>query len=128
MSQTTPHTMQAVALDRFGGLETLTLRTLPVPAVEPDHLLVRVESAGVGAWDVFERQGLFAEMYGGVPQFPYVLGSEGAGTVVAVGEHVRRFQVGDRVYGLITMRNPKGGFYAEYAAVPAEHAWPTPAR
>jgi len=120
--------MQAVALDRFGGLETLTLRTLPVPEVKPDHVLVRVESAGVGAWDVFEREGLFAAMYGGEPTFPYVLGSEGAGTIVAVGEKVSRFQEGDQVYGLITTRNPKGGFYAEYAAVHAEHAWPLPGK
>src|SRR2546427_7916183 len=79
MRQTTQHTIQAVALDHFGGLETLTLRTLPVPEVKPDHVLVRVESAGVGAWDVFEREGLFAAMYGGESTFPYVLGSEGAG-------------------------------------------------
>jgi len=122
------NTMQAVAIDRFGGLETLILRTLPVPPVGPDQVLVRVESAGVGAWDVFEREGMFAEMYGGEPQFPYVLGSEGAGRVVAVGEKVSRFQQGDRVYGLITMRTPKGGFYAEYAAVNAEQAWPIPGR
>jgi NADPH2:quinone reductase len=126
MRQITQNTMQAVALDRFGGLETLTLCTLPVPEVGPDQVLVQVESAGVGPWDVFEREGMFAAMYGGEPTFPYVLGSEGAGTVVAVGEKVSRFQEGDQVYGLITMRNPKGGFYAEYAAVHAEHAWPLP--
>lgn len=126
MTQTTRNTMHAVAMDRFGGLETLTLRTLPVPEVGPDQVLVRVESAGMGAWDVFEREGMFAETYGGEPKFPYVLGSEGAGIVAAVGEQVSRFQEGDRVYGLITLRNPKGGFYAEYAAVNAEQAWPIP--
>jgi NADPH:quinone reductase-like Zn-dependent oxidoreductase len=126
MTQTTQNTMQAAAIDRFGGLETIALQTLPVPEVGSDEILVRVESAGVGAWDAFEREGMFAEMMGGEPKFPYVLDSEGAGIVAAVGEQVSRFKEGDRVYGLITLRNPKGGFYAEYAAVKAEQAWPIP--
>ena len=75
MRQITPNTIQAAAIDRFGGIETITLQTLPVPEVGLDHVLVRVESAGVGTWDVFEREGMFAAMYGGEPTFPYVLGS-----------------------------------------------------
>ena len=113
-------------MDGFGGPETLTLRTLPLPEIGPDQLLVRVESAGVGKWDAFERAGMFAQLYGGEPQFPYVLGSEGAGTVVAVGEHVTRFHAGDPVYGLIGARIPKDGFYAEYAAIDGVQAWPIP--
>lgn len=37
MTQTTQNTMQAAAIDRFGGLETITLQTLPVPEVGPDE-------------------------------------------------------------------------------------------
>ena len=58
-------------------------------------------------------------MLGIQPQFPYVLGSEGAGTIVATGEHVSRFREGDQVYALGFL-NPKGGLYAEYAAVAAD--------
>ncbi|WP_437728613.1 quinone oxidoreductase family protein [Sorangium sp. So ce861] len=119
MEQPTPTTMRAIAIDRFGGPETLALRTVPVPTLAPDEVLIRVEVAGVGEWDPFEREGGYAEMLGQSPQFPYVLGSEGAGTIVAVGEHVRRFRPGDRVYALGFL-NPKGGFYAEYAAVRAD--------
>jgi len=126
MGQTMQNTMRAVAIDRFGGLETLALRILPVPEVGPEQILVRVESAGVGKWDVFEREGMFAEMFGLEPKFPHVLGTEGAGTVMAVGDRVHRFRQGDRVYGLILMRSPKGGFYAEYATVDVAHAWPIP--
>ena len=121
MKQTTPNTMQAVALDRFGGLETLTVRRLPVPQVGPDDVLIRVESAGVAPWDPFEREGGFAEVFGIEPNFPYVLGTDGAGTVAAVGEQVTRFKKGDRVYAP-ALANPKGGFYAEYAAVKADNA------
>ncbi len=46
-----------------------------------------------------------------------MLGSDGSGIVVAVGSKAHRFQVGDRVYAYGFM-NPKGGFYAEYTAIP----------
>ena len=114
-----PNSMRAVAINRFGGPETMTMQTLPVPEVGPDEVLIRVESAGVAAWDPFEREGGFAKLYGTEPEFPYVLGSDGAGTVVAVGEQARRFKEGDQVYAT-ALANAKGGFYAEYAAVKAD--------
>jgi NADPH:quinone reductase-like Zn-dependent oxidoreductase len=120
MKQTTLNTMQAAALDRFGGIETIALETLPVPEVGPDEVLIRVESAGVGAWDPFEREGGFAKRFGTHQNFPYVLGTDGAGTVVRVGEQVSRFKEGDRVYAVV-LANPKGGFYAEFAAVKADN-------
>jgi NADPH:quinone reductase-like Zn-dependent oxidoreductase len=114
--QTKQKTMRAAALDGFGGPEMITLHTLPVPEIGPDEVLIHVESAGVGVWDPYEREGGFAGMSGTEPEFPYVLGSDGAGTVAAVGEDVRRFREGDRVYAF-GLANPKGGFYAEYTAV-----------
>src|ERR1700690_871287 len=109
MRQTTPNTMRAAALERFGGLETITLQTLPVPEVGPEEVLIRVESAGVGAWDPFEREGGFARLFGTGEKFPYVLGTDGAGTVVEVGKQVKGFKDGDRVYATV-LANPKGGF------------------
>lgn len=120
MGKTTKKTMRAAAIDHFGGIEALKLETLPVPEVGPKEVLIRVESAGVGVWDSFEREGGFSRMFGIEAKFPYVLGSDGAGTVAAVGEQVRRFKQGDRVYG-VTLTNPKGGFYAQYTALPAEN-------
>lgn len=116
---TIPERMRAVVVHEFGGPEKLAVEEVPVPAVGAEEVLVRVEWAGVGEWDPYEREGGFVEMMGGVPRFPLVLGSEGAGSVAAVGERVDRFEVGDRVYALGFL-SPKGGFYAEYAAVPAE--------
>ena len=123
MPQTTQNTMKAAAIDQFGG--PVTPHTLPVPQVGPDEILIRVEAAGVGVWDPFEREGGFASMAGLTPRFPYVLGSDGAGTVVDVGESVSGFKEGDRVYAM-SLANPKGGFYAEYAAVKARDASPIP--
>jgi NADPH:quinone reductase len=113
--------MKGVAIDHFGGLETLSVKSLPVPQIEDDEILIHVESAGVGAWDPFEREGGFAKLLGIKLKFPYVLGSDGAGTVVAVGRQVGQFGKGDRVYAC-SLANPKGGFYAEYATAKADNA------
>jgi len=129
MTQTTQakqKTMRAVALDRFGGPETLKMQTLPVPAIAPDEILIRVEAAGVGAWDPFEREGGFTEITGREAKFPYVLGTDGAGVIAAVGGQVSRFKEGDHVYAL-ELANPNGGFYAEYAVVKADNASIIPA-
>jgi len=120
MTQTISSTMRAAAIDRFGGPETIALHTLPVPKVEPDEVLIRIESAGVAEWDPFEREGGFVKMLGMTPTFPYVLGTDGAGTVAAVGKQVTGFKEGDRVYGA-SLANPKGGFYAEYTSVKDEY-------
>src|SRR4051794_6137360 len=93
-----PATMRAAAIDRFGGVDVLHLRTLPVPAPGPGEVLIRVEAAGVAVWDPVEREGGFHRMFGIEPRFPHVLGTDGAGTVAAVGLGVDRFAAGDRVY------------------------------
>ena len=120
-SQAKAQTMQALALDRFGGPEALKIQDLPIPQIEAQEVLIRVEAAGVGAWDPFEREGRFVEITGVKPSFPYVLGTDGAGTIAAVGKDVNRFKEGDRVYAA-ELGNPKGGFYAQYAAVKADNA------
>jgi len=120
-SQAKAQTMQAVALDKFGGPESLKIQNLSVPEVEAQEVLIHVEAAGVGAWDPYEREGRFVEIMGVKPSFPYVLGTDGAGTIAAVGKDVNRFKEGDRVYAA-ALANPKGGFYAQYAAVKADNA------
>ena len=114
-------TMRAVALDHFGGPETLKVQTIPIPQAGADEILIHVEAAGVGAWDPFEREGRFEQILGRSSKFPYVLGTDGAGTVAAVGDEVTEFDEGDRVYAA-ELGNPKGGFYAEYAVVKADNA------
>jgi NADPH:quinone reductase-like Zn-dependent oxidoreductase len=78
----------------------------------------------VGSWDADIREGWYPE---GEPRFPLVLGTDGSGTVAAVGSRIRRFKVGDRVYSYSWI-NPKGGFYAEYVAVVAEKVGRVPER
>ncbi len=119
-------TMRAMVLDGFGGPERLHECRVPVPSPGRGRVLIRLETAGVGSWDPFEREGGYAEMQGTAPSFPYVLGSEGAGTIVAVGDAVTSRAVGERVFA-VGFLNPTGGFYAEYVCVDAGLAAPVPA-
>src|SRR5436189_6090813 len=95
-SQAKAQTMRAVALDKFGGPEALKIQNLPIPEIGPQEVLIRVEAAGVGAWDPFEREGRFVEIMGREATFPYVLGTDGAGTIAAVGKAVTAFNAGYR--------------------------------
>lgn len=107
--------MTAAAIDRFGPPEVLKTHVLPVPDLDPDEVLIAVEAAGVGSWDPLIRRGDWAEQG---TKFPLVLGTDGVGRVAAVGGRVRRWRIGERVWGSSYM-NPKGGFYAEYVALKA---------
>jgi NADPH2:quinone reductase len=119
-----PRTMFAAAIDRFGGPEVITAHALPVPEVDAGEVLIAVDTAGVGRWDADVREGYFASRK---PHFPLVLGYDGAGIIAKVGSRVRRLKVGDEVYSY-NWENPKGGFYAEYVAVPADKVAPIPKR
>ena len=112
-------TMKAMVIDGFGGPDQLRPLTMPVPVVADGEVLVRLEVVGVGEWDPFEREGGYAEMLGTTPEFPYVLGSEGAGEVAAAGRGVERLVVGDLVYA-VGFLNPRGGFYAEQVVIAAD--------
>jgi NADPH:quinone reductase-like Zn-dependent oxidoreductase len=129
MAQKIPDTMRAAAIGRFGGVDEIKLLSVPVPALDADEVLIRLESVGVGVWDQWEREGAFAplfrERHGVAPKFPYVIGFDGAGMVAAVGKDVTQFKEGDCVYADRHI-NPKGGFYAEYAAVKADFVSPIP--
>jgi NADPH2:quinone reductase len=119
-----PRTVFAAAIDRFGGPEVITGHALPVPPLSVDEVMIAVDTARVGPWDADVREGYFAPRK---PHFPLVLGYDGSGIVAAVGSRVRRLKVGDEVYSY-NWENPKGGFYAEYVAVPADKVAPIPKR
>jgi NADPH:quinone reductase len=118
-----PETMPAAAIDHFGGPEVLTAHVLPVPKIATTEVLIALDTAGVGPWDADIRAGRYP---GRKPKFPLVLGTDGAGVVAEVGSRVRRLKIGDKVYAY-SWANPKGGFYAEYVAVPSDKVAHVPA-
>ncbi|WP_105371794.1 NAD(P)H-quinone oxidoreductase [Neorhizobium huautlense] len=112
-----PAQMRFVDLPTFGGPEVMVLATGPLPAVRPGEILVRVGAAGVNRPDVAQRSGNYPAPKDASP----VLGLEIAGEVVALGEGVSDFGIGDKVCALAN-----GGGYAEFCAVPAGQALPWP--
>ena len=114
-----PKEMKAAAIDKFGGPEVLHTETLPVPRPKAGQVLIRLDSAGIGVWDPYVRSG---ELELGKREFPQVIGNDGAGEVVAVGDRVKRHRVGDRVYAF----GMEGGFYAEYVAIDENLVAPIP--
>lgn len=109
--------MRAVTIDKYGGKEVLKAAKVPVPEIGPGEVLIRVEAAAIGVWDVKLREGLMKDF---APlTFPAILGADGAGFIESVGGTVRGFKAADKVYGYGFL-NPKGGFFAEYIALPAE--------
>jgi NADPH:quinone reductase len=108
--------MRAVRVTRHGGPEVLEVVELEPPAPAAGELLVDVSAAGVNFRDIYERQGLG---YGGAT--PLTSGTEGAGTVAALGAGVDGFAVGDRVAW-----SHAPGSYAEQVVVSAANAVPVP--
>ncbi len=81
----------AIRVARFGGPEVLSFEAVDVGSPGPTELRLRHEAIGLNMVDTYYREGLYPL------DLPAVLGSEAAGTVVAVGKDVRGFDVGDRV-------------------------------
>ncbi|QGQ19562.1 zinc-binding dehydrogenase [Cellulomonas sp. JZ18] len=107
--------MRAVVAARAGGPEVLEPTDVADPAPGPDEVLVRVAAAGVNFIDTYRRTGTYPMSY------PHVVGSEGAGEVVAVGPEVTTLAPGDRVAWADVP-----GSYAELVAVPERSALVVP--
>ncbi|MGE0564007.1 MAG: NAD(P)H-quinone oxidoreductase [Pseudolabrys sp.] len=110
-----PDTMTAIAIREPGKPEVLVPEQRPVPKPGAGEILVKVEAAGVNRPDVMQRQGLYPPP----PGAPDIPGLEIAGTVIALGDGVRRWKAGDRVMALVV-----GGGYAEYCLAHESHALP----
>lgn len=100
----------AVRVHAIGGPEALIYEDVPVADPGPGEVLLRQRAIGVNFIDVYHRTGLYK-----LPSLPAIIGSEGAGDVIAVGSGVERFKVGDRA----AYAGPIGA-YADERIVPAD--------
>ena len=109
-----PDTMRAVVQEAYGAVEVLRPGRTATPTVATDEVLVRVHAAGLdrGTWHLMTGRPYLMRLIGFGFRRPKnrVAGVDVAGTVVAVGAEVRRFQVGDEVFGI------SRGSFAQYAA------------
>jgi putative PIG3 family NAD(P)H quinone oxidoreductase len=109
--------MAYVGLTEHGGPDNLVVMEGRTPQPKSGEILVRVAAAGINRPDVLQRKG----DYPPPPDASPILGLEVAGEVVAIGEDVTGYALGDRVCALAN-----GGGYAQYCAVPAGQALPFP--
>ncbi|HEV2911767.1 MAG TPA: NAD(P)H-quinone oxidoreductase [Pyrinomonadaceae bacterium] len=103
--------MRAVRITSHGGPEVLEVAEVSRPAeASHDRVRVRVRAAGLNRADILQRMGRYPAPPGVVQDIP---GLEFAGEIEQVGEEVRSWRVGQRVFGITA-----GGAQAEYIIVP----------
>jgi NADPH2:quinone reductase len=101
--------MKAIRVHETGEPEVMQLETVADPVPGPGEALVQLEFIGVNFIENYQRRGLYRVA------LPYTPGSEGAGTVIAVGAGVGDVKVGDRVAS-----TNFAGSYAELALARAD--------
>lgn len=95
---------KAIRLSEYGGPEVLKLTDIDVPAPGPGEVRIQQSACGLNYIDVYMRTGLYE-----LPQLPFGLGLEAAGTIIGIGDGVADYKIGDRV-AYVT---PPAGAYAE---------------
>jgi NADPH:quinone reductase-like Zn-dependent oxidoreductase len=107
--------MKAVRIHQYGGRDVLSIDEIPIPAIAPDEVLVRVVAASINPVDWKVRAGYLAQM---IPHsLPLTLGWDVSGVVAAVGAEVTQWQVGDAVFSRPDLA--RNGTYAEFVAIRA---------
>ena len=109
--------MKTISVTQYGTLnEAVEMRDTVRPTIGLRDVLIKVEAASINPLDHLIRAGYLHEM---MPMtFPYVMGSDAAGTVVEVGAEVTEFDTGDLIY--VRPNFGQSGTFAEYLAVSAD--------
>ena len=115
--------MKAAFIRQPGPPESIIYGDLPDPTPAPTHCLVRVGAVALNPVDTYIRSGAVPM---NLPS-PFVVGCDLAGTVVEVGDKVRRFREGDRVWGSNQGLLGRQGTFSELVAVDQEWLYPSPA-
>src|SRR4030095_610277 len=112
-----PGSMTAIEIKQSGGPEVLTPGLRPAPRPAAGEVLVKVAAAGVNRPDILQRQGGYAPP----PGASDIPGLEIAGRIVALGDGVAGWKIGDAACALVA-----GGGYAEYCSAPVPQCLPFP--
>lgn len=117
--------MRAVWYERTGpAADVLTFGEMPTPVAAAGEVRIRLEASGVNPADVGRRGGSYRTM-----EYPRVIpNSDGAGIIDQVGDGVKRFEIGDRVWLFNGQRNGRAfGTAAEYITLAEHLVTPLPA-
>ena len=110
--------MQAIVLRGYGDPSVLQFEDIPSPQYGRDEILVDVRATSLNRADLLQRMGFYPDPF---PSKVEVPGMEFSGRVVAVGDRVKLWNVGDEVMGIVS-----GGAYAEQLAVHERQAMRIP--
>ena len=113
----TKQTRRVWRTDKAGDLRRLTLRREALPALQAQHIRVRVHAVGLNFADIFALAGLYSE----TPEVSFIPGLEFAGEVIALGDEAQGLEPGTRVYGCIRF-----GGYSDTVDVLPLHCRPLP--
>ena len=109
--------MKAAYINETGGPEKIVYGDLPEPALGANQYLIKVSAVDVNPVDVYIRGGMVPNQL----KFPYILGRDLAGKIVACGKDATKFRVGDRVWCIGQGWEGRAGTFAELAAV--DESW-----
>jgi len=109
--------MRALVCNEYGPPELLQIEQLQDPVAGEGEVLVDVAAAGINFPDVLAIAGKYQVK----TPLPFVPGNEAAGTIIALGDGVTRFSVGDKV-----VFNSKGGAFAEQCVADQNTTMPMP--
>jgi len=115
-----PSKMHGVVISKYGSVRVLeyskSLSTKPLYQefmARPGNVVIKIHCAAVNRLDVNIRTGALYESY--FPQLPHILGKDASGVVVLCGSAVKKFKVGDPVFGFLPQLVPSTGTYCEYS-------------
>ncbi len=114
--------MKAAYIEHTGAPSQIRVGDIAEPALVHGSVLVRVKAASVNPIDTYIRSGAVAM---NLPK-PYIIGSDLAGVVEAIGEGVSGVRVGERVWGSNQGLFGRQGTTSELACVEAHWLYPTP--
>src|ERR1017187_6954116 len=103
--------MKAIRVHQFGGPEVMKLEDVPDPKPGSGQVLVRLHAVGVNPVDTYVRAGTYTIK----AALPFTPGSDAAGVIEAVGDGVKQWKRGDRVYIFGTVNGIRAGAYAQLA-------------
>jgi len=105
--------MKAIVITEDTDWKTVKLKDTTMPDAKANEVLVKVKASGVNPVDwkipeykLFERRKI---------KLPYIVGSDISGIIDQVGNDVKRFKVGDQIFGALELGTP--GAFAEYVAI-----------
>jgi NADPH:quinone reductase-like Zn-dependent oxidoreductase len=110
--------MKAIVQKKYGGSEALQLKDVQKPVPKEREVLIKVHAAAINDYDWSMMRGkpyIYRLMFGLIEPKNKIPGMELSGTVVALGENVTKFELGDAVYGDISGYG--FGAFAEFTCV-----------